>query len=84
MAQILETNYNNFYECNIPPLQALKDAIQPTLGYTITQILYVIIVSLVNLAFTQGTYQFYKLIRMLTIKIENSKFVESIAARINK
>ena len=84
MAQVLQTNYNNFYHCNVPPLQALKEAVEPVLGYGFTQGLYVVIVSIVNLAFTQGTYQFYRLMCYLTIKIENSKLVTAIGARIKK
>lgn len=76
MAQVLQTNYNNFYHCNVPPLQALKDAVEPVLGHGFTQGLYVVIVSIVNLAFTQGAYQFYRLTNYLTIKIENSKFAK--------
>lgn len=70
MAQILKTNFNNFYNCNIPPLQVLKDKIQPILGYAITQTLYVLIVSVLDMAFTQGAYQFSRLMRYLTLKIE--------------
>ena len=70
VAQVLKTNYNNFYNCNIPPLQVLKDKIQPVLGYPVTQTLYVLIVSVLDLAFTQGAYQFYRLMRYLTLKIE--------------
>lgn len=77
MAQILETNYNNFYQCNIAPLQALKDALEPTLGAGITQLLYVLIVCVLDLAFTQGAYHFYRLMRFLTLKIE-SKFSKNI------
>lgn len=70
VAQVLKTNYNNFYNCNIPPLQVLKDKIQPVLGYPVTQTLYVLIVSVLDMAFTQGAYQFYRLMRYLTLKIE--------------
>ena len=70
MAQVLKTNYNNFYNCNIPPLQVLKDKIQPALGYPVTQTLYVLIVSVIDMAFTQGAYQFYRLMRYLVLKIE--------------
>lgn len=70
MAQVLETNFNNFYQCNIAPLQAVKDAILPVLGFTITQIIYVLIVIILNLAFTQGAYHFYRLVRFLIIKLE--------------
>ena len=84
VAQILKTNYNNFYHCNIPPLQALKDALEPTLGYGVTQLIYVLIVSVVDLAFTHGAFQFYRLMRFVTFKIEGSKFVKDLGARIKK
>lgn len=71
MAQVLKTNYNNFYECNIAPLQAVKDAIQPALGYGLTQTIYVLIVVILDLAFTQGAYQFYRLVTFLIKKLEN-------------
>ncbi len=77
MAQILETNYNNFYKCNIAPLQTVKDALEPSLGYAFTQLLYVVIVCILDLAFTQGAYHFYRLMRYLTLKIE-SKFSKNI------
>lgn len=70
MAQVLETNYNNFYQCNIAPLQAVKDAILPALGYGLTQTIYVVIVIILDLAFTQGAYQFYRLVNYLIKKLE--------------
>jgi hypothetical protein len=69
VAHILKTNYNNFYQCNIPPLQAVKDSIQPTIGYAATQILYVSIVSVLDILFTQGAYQLYRLLRIITVTI---------------
>ncbi|MBR2967956.1 MAG: YwaF family protein [Clostridia bacterium] len=84
VAQVLKTNYNNFYHCNIPPLQKLKEAIEPVLGYGFAQCLYVIIVSIADLAFTHGAYQFYRLMRNVVTKIENSKFVKRISARNEK
>ena len=81
-AQILQTNYNNFYHCNIPPLQSLKEAVESVLGYSFAQGLYVVIVSIVDLAFTHGAYQFYRLMHYNTLKIENSKFIKAIDARI--
>ncbi len=70
MAQVLETNFNNFYQCNIAPLQAVKDAILPVLGFTLTQTIYVLIVIVLDLAFTQGAYHFYRLVRFLIAKLE--------------
>ena len=69
MAQVLQTNYNNFYNCNVPPLQALKDKLEPSLGYGLTQCLYVIIVSIVDLIFTHGSYQLYRLLHFLCWKL---------------
>lgn len=51
MAHLLQTNFNNFYSCNVPPLEALRLQIQGTLGYWPTQCLYVVIVGIVNLLF---------------------------------
>ena len=49
MAQLLQTNFNNFYSCNIPPLEELRLSLQGALGYGLTQLLYVLIVSLLDL-----------------------------------
>ena len=62
-AQVLQTNYNNFYNCNVPPLQALKETLEPMLGYGITQALYVVIVSIVDVIFTQLVYLIYRVLR---------------------
>lgn len=83
-AQVLKTNYNNFYHCNIPPLQKVKEAIEPTLGYGFTQCLYVIIVSILDLAFTQGAYQFFRLMNNVVAKIENSKLVKKTDDSVEK
>lgn len=62
-AQVLQTNYNNFYNCNVPPLQAVKEMLEPILGYGITQALYVVIVSIVDIIFTQLVYFIYRILR---------------------
>ena len=62
MAQILKTNYANYYSCNIPPLEAIRVSLQAPLGYVFTQILYVIIVSLLNFGFVLMCYYLYKLL----------------------
>ncbi len=56
MAQVLETNYNNFYKCNVPPLEQLRQTIQCVLGYGVTQVLYVLIVTFVQSLFVQGAF----------------------------
>ncbi|MBO5892518.1 MAG: YwaF family protein [Oscillospiraceae bacterium] len=65
MAHILKTNYANYYTCNIPPLEAIRVSLQDILGYGVTQILYVLIVSLLNLGFVLMCYYLYKLLSKL-------------------
>ena len=68
MAQILQTNFNNFYQCNVPPLENLRISLQPTLGYFLTQTLYVVVVSIVNLIFVTLAYNLFRLLSYLTKK----------------
>ena len=70
MAQILKTNYANFYQCNIPPLENLRLSIQNVLGYWPTQILYILIVSALTVLFTILSYLVYKSLRRLTASKE--------------
>ena len=65
MAQILKTNYANYYSCNIPPLEAVRVSLQGVLGYVPTQILYILIVSALNIGFVYGSYWFFRLVRRL-------------------
>ncbi len=66
MAQVLKTNYANFYSCNIPPLENLRLTIQRVLGYWPTQILYILIVSALTVLFTVMTYWAYRLLLHLS------------------
>ena len=70
MAHLLKTNFNNFYVCNIPPLETVRVSVEAALGSTVTAILYVLIVSILDLSFVTGSYWFYRLIRKL-LKKEN-------------
>lgn len=65
MAQLLQTNFNNFYSCNIAPLENLRLQLQSTLGYTMTQALYVLIVAVLDVAFVLGAYWLYLGLRKL-------------------
>lgn len=65
MAQLLKTNYANYYSCNIPPLEAVRISLQGVLGYGFTQLLYVLIVSLLNILFVQGSYWVYRFLRKI-------------------
>ena len=69
MAQILQTNFNNFYHCNVPPLEDLRVSLQSTLGYPLTQTLYVVVVSIVNLIFVTLAYNLFSLLSYLTRKL---------------
>lgn len=69
MAQILKTNYANFYTCNIPPLENLRLIIQSVLGYWPTQILYILIVSVLTVLFSVMSYRLYLLLhRLICVK----------------
>lgn len=65
-ANILKVNYANFYECNIPPLEAVRVAVQNAAGYVAAQILYVCIVSALTVLYTWGAYWLYRLLRKAT------------------
>ena len=65
MAHLLETNYANFYTCNIPALEAVRQSIQASLGYVLTQILYVLILTVLNILFVLMSYWFYRLLLRL-------------------
>ena len=59
MAQILKTNFNNFYTCNIAPLETLRLTIIEAIGYGLGQTVYVLVTVVLNLAFTSLAYMLY-------------------------
>jgi hypothetical protein len=61
MAQLLQTNFNNFYSCNVPPLEALRLQLQGSLGYVPTQALYILLVTIADLLFVQMAYWLHRL-----------------------
>jgi hypothetical protein len=65
-AQLLQTNFNNFYQCNVPPLEEVRQSLSVSLGATPTQILYVLIVTALDLGFVFGAYWLYRLLYRLT------------------
>lgn len=73
MAQLLKTNFANFYECNIPPLESLRVSLQGVLGYGITQVLYVLIVSALTAAFVLLSYAVYRLLQKLILSKQTVK-----------
>lgn len=70
MAQLLQTNFNNFYSCNIPPLESLRQSLQGILGYGLTQGLYILIVTVLDILFVFGSYWLYRLLRPIFTKKE--------------
>lgn len=69
MAQVLQTNFANFYSCNIPPLENLRISLQGVLGYGLTQTLYVLIVSAVTVVFSLLFYTISRLPRRLLNRV---------------
>ena len=63
MAQLLKTNYANYYVCNIPVLETVRLAVEQAAGAVLAKALYILIVSLLNLGFVYGCYWMYRLLR---------------------
>lgn len=74
-AQILQTNYNNFYQCNIPPLESVRQAVQGVLGSGAAQVIYVLIVIVMDILFTLGAYWFC---RWLMTLLQSKKAAASV------
>ena len=64
-AQLLETNYNNFYQCNIPPLESLRQSVAAVTAEWFSKIFYVLCVTVMDILFTTGAYWFYRGVRKL-------------------
>lgn len=62
-AQLLKTNYANFYTCNIAPLETVRQAVADVLGAGLTQLLYVLTVAFLHILFVLGAYWLYRLLR---------------------
>ena len=65
ISQLLQTNYNNFYQCNIAPLESVRQAVQAAMGQTVAQIIYVLIVVVMDILFTIGAFYFARLLKKL-------------------
>ena len=72
MAQILQTNFNNFYRCNIAPLEAVRAAVEAAMGYAPAQILYVCIVTVLDILFVLGFFRLYCLLQKAAPAKENT------------
>ena len=69
MAQILKTNFSNFYECNIGPVNELLNNVKESIGYAAGQTIYVVILLILHVAFFYGSYKLYILIDKLAHKV---------------
>lgn len=68
MAQLLKTNYANYYSCNIPILETVRLQVEQALGAIAAKGLYILIVSALNIVFVFGSYWLYRLLRQLVSK----------------
>ncbi len=68
LAQILKTNFANFYSCNIPVLETVRQAVQNAMGAVFAQIIYVLIVALLHILFTLMAYWLCCLLASRTFK----------------
>ena len=73
MAHILKTNYANYYTCNIPVLETVRQAVAAAAGEVPAKLLYIAIVSGLNFAFVYGAYWLYRLCLNLTAAKEKVK-----------
>ena len=65
VSQLLNTNYAGFYQCNVPFFEELRLSMQPILGYTVTQIIYVVALMGVHMLFVMAFYWIYRGLRKL-------------------
>ena len=73
MSQLLETNFNNFYSCNVPPLEEVRISLQGVLGYGLTQLIYVLIVTVLDILFVQMSYWMIRGIAKLLLRAKVKK-----------
>lgn len=66
MAQLLQTNFANFYSCNVPPVEAFRVSMQGVLGYGLAQTIYVLVLAALHVVFMLGCYWLYRLARRVT------------------
>ena len=67
-AQVLKTNFSNFYDCNIEAVRNLVNAIKAQIGNVFGQILYVSIMVILHVGFFTVSYYVYLLIEKINFK----------------
>lgn len=73
MAHILKTNYANYYSCNIPVLEDVRLMVQGYIGAVPAKLIYILIVSALNVGFVLMSYQLYRFLRFAVAKLDPSK-----------
>ena len=63
MAHILKTNYANYYSCNIPVLETVRLAVAAAIGVFVAKLVYILIVSALNILFTWGAFGLCRLVK---------------------
>ena len=48
--------YANYYSCNIPILETVRQAVAAVIGALVAKLVYIAIVSLLNILFTRGAF----------------------------
>ena len=69
MAHILKTNFANYYSCNIPVLEEVRLAVQGAIGAFPTTLIYIMILSALNVGFTLMSYHLYRLLRSALVRL---------------
>ena len=70
LANLLQTNFHNMYECNVPIIESVRQAAQPVLGYGLTQIIYCAGLTVIGTLFVLGCYQLLRPFRRFS-RIDN-------------
>jgi len=68
MAHILKTNYANYYTCNIPVLEQVRLSVERVAGAVPAKLLYIVIVSALNVVFVYGAQMLCRLMHKLLKK----------------
>ena len=68
-AQVLKTNYTNFYHCNVGPVEQFRQYLINVLGYDIAQTLYVFVLSILHILFVMAIHYLYLFIQKNYYKI---------------
>lgn len=67
MAQVLKTNFANFYICNIPVFESIQTALRSAIGPVLSQLIYVLIVAALHISFVCMSYGLYRLLHRASV-----------------